>query len=300
FFQDNIDWGRFHATIGVRIEDIDLQRLDFGRDDPQRTGVDLSTRENALTAVTPAIGVVYDVNDQLSILGGVYRGFAPPSPGNSNSTEEKSTNWEGGFRWSGAAGNVEAIGYFNSYENLLGTCTASTGGNCFIGDQFDGGEVDVYGLEFVAATDAGSWIDSTFAIPLSAVYTFTQAEFQTAFESDFDPWGDVEVGDSLPYVADHQLFLTAGVEHDRWGGEIAMLYQSERRATAGQGPIPEAELLDAHTVFDFTGYLEVIDGVRLLGKLENMLNEVYIAAEQPAGLRPGLPRTFWVGVDVAL
>jgi Fe(3+) dicitrate transport protein len=300
FVQDNIDWGRLHATLGVRIEDIDLHRSDFGTSDPTRTGANLSTRDNSLTAVTPAIGVVYDLTDQFSILGGVYRGFAPPSPGNSTSSEEKSTNWEAGFRWAGDAASIEAIGFFNDYKNLLGTCTASTGGNCMIGDQFDGGEVDVYGVEFVARTDAAAWFDAPFNVPLSAVYTLTQAEFQTSFASNFGPWGNVTAGDELPYVADHQLFLTAGVEGERWGGELAMLYQSGRRTEAGQGPIPAAELLDAHTVFDFSGYVEVVEGVKIRGKVENLFNDVYIASDAPAGLRPGLPRTFWVGVDVAL
>ncbi len=300
FLQDNIDWGRLHATLGVRIESIDLRRRDFGKNDPTRTGANLSTRENELTAVSPAFGVVYDVTDRLSILGGVYRGFAPPSPGNAQSSEEEATNWEAGFRWADSGASIEAIGFFNDYQNLLGTCTASTGGNCTIGDQFDGGAVDVYGLEFVAAADVAAWIDAPIALPISAVYTLTQSEFKSSFDSNFDPWGDVAVGDELPYVADNQLFLTAGAEAERWGGEIAMLYQSERRTVAGQGAIVADERLDPHMVFDFSGYVELFDGVKIRGKLENMFNEVYVAADRPAGLRPGLPRTFWVGVDLTL
>jgi len=300
FLQDNIDWGRLHATIGLRIEDIDLKRRDFGRADPDRTGADLSIRENSLTALTPSFGVVYDVTDSLSVLGGVYRGFAPPSPGNSNSSEEKSTNWEAGVRWAGDGASIEAIGYFNDYENLLGTCSASTGGDCVIGDQFDGGSVNVYGLELVATANAAQWFDTHFAIPLSAIYTYTQTEFQTSFSSGYEPWGDVQKGDELPYVADHQLLLTAGIENENWGGEIAMLYESERRDVAGQGAIPEADKLDAHTVFDISAYAHIMKGVTLRGKIENLFDEEYIAAFQPAGLRPGLTRTFWVGVDLSL
>jgi Fe(3+) dicitrate transport protein len=183
--------------------------------------------------------------------------------------------------------------------NLLGTCTASTGGGCVIGDQFDGGEVDVYGLEATFGTDLAQAFGADLEVPFSATYTLTQSEFKSAFNSGFDPWGDVAEGDELPYVADHQLFLTLGVEGARWGGEFAMLYQSERRTVAGQGPIAADERLDPHTVFDFAGHLELFDGVRVIGKVENMFNETYVAAARPAGLRPGLPRTFWVGVDAA-
>ncbi len=300
FVQDNLDWNRLHATVGVRIEIIDLERRDFGKTDPTRSGANLSIRENSLTAVSPAFGVVYDVTDQLSLLGGVYKGFAPPSPGNAQSSEEESTNWEGGFRWANGPASIEAIGFFNKYKNLLGTCTESTGGNCLIGDQFDGGAVDVYGLEFVAKTDIAAWFDTPFNIPLSAVYTHTQTEFKTSFNSTFGPWGNVTAGDELPYVGDHQLFLTAGLEGEKWGGEIAMFYQSAQRTIAGQGDIVMRERLDAHTVFDFSGYLQIFDNVKLRGKVENLFDETYIAADRPAGLRPGLPRTFWVGVDVAL
>ena len=300
FLQDNIDWNRLHATIGVRVEAIDLMREDFGRNDPSRTGSSLTTRENSLTAISPAIGFVYDITDQLSVLSGVYRGFAPPSPGAAQSSEEEATNWEAGFRWGDGGASLEAIGYFNDYQNLIGSCTASSGGNCVIGDQFNGGAVDVYGLEIVGSVDAAKWIGTPFSVPLSAVYTLTQTEFQSSFSSGFGPWGNVAAGDELPYVADHQLFLTAGVEGEKWGGEIAMLYQSERRTVAGQGAIPTSEKLDAHTVFDFSAHVELFDGVKIRGKLENIFNEVYVAADRPAGLRPGLPRTFWVGVDIAL
>ncbi|MEX6632054.1 TonB-dependent receptor family protein [Hyphococcus lacteus] len=300
FVQDNIDWGRLHATLGVRIEDIELKRFDYGKADPNRTGASLSTRENSLTAVTPAFGIVYDVTDQFSVLGGVYRGFAPPSPGNSNSSEEESTNWEGGFRWANNAASIEAIGFFNDYQNLLGTCTASTGGGCVIGDQFGGGEVDVYGLELVTAVDAAQWLETPFSLPLSATYTLTQSEFKTSFSSGYGPWGNVNIGDELPFVADHQLLLTAGIEDTRWGGEVAMFYQSERRTSAGQGAIALADSLDAHTVFDVSAYIQVMENVKIRGKVENIFDEEYIASHQPAGLRPGLPRTFWIGVDLSL
>jgi len=80
------------------------------------------------------------------------------------------------------------MAFLVDYENLLGTCTASTGGSCDIGDQYDGGEVQVYGVEMIAAYDAARALGSRWSIPLSAVYTWTEGEFQTSFNSSFEEW----------------------------------------------------------------------------------------------------------------
>ena len=34
--------------------------------------------------------------------------------------------------------------------------------------------------------------------------------------------------------------------------------------------------------------------------VDNLLDEVYVAARRPSGARPGLPRTIYVGVQVEL
>lgn len=298
YIQDNFDWGRLHGSVGVRVEQIDLVRNDFLRTDPDRTLGPSRVRENSILVVLPGAGLVYDLTDDLSVLGGVYRGFAPPGPG-SSANEEQSLIYETGFRFDNGAASLEVIGYINAFENLVGTCTASTGGGCDIGDQFDAGEVDVRGIELTGGLDAGKFINAPFAIPLTVVYTLTDASFQNSFSSNFDPWGDVVAGDELPYVADHQLVLAAGVEGDRWGMEAGMFYQSERRAIAGQGDVPELEKLDAHTVVDISGWIEIVEGVKIRGKLENVFDEVYVAAQRPAGFRPGLPRTFFVGADIS-
>ena len=43
--------------------------------------------------------------------------------------------------------SFEAIYFVNDYDNLVGTVTDSTGGGGQVGDQFDGGEVRVAGIE---------------------------------------------------------------------------------------------------------------------------------------------------------
>ena len=91
--------------------------------------------------------------------------------------------------------SFEAIWFINDYDNLVGTVTESTGGGGEIGDQFDAGEVAVSGIEMSAGYMASI---GNLQMPLDLRYTWTnEFDFQNAFESGFDPWGTVEVGDEL-------------------------------------------------------------------------------------------------------
>src|SRR5690606_20083259 len=81
-----------------------------------------------------------------TLLGGVHKGFNSPSPG-STAAAEQSVNYEAGARFARKAASAELIAFYNDYDNLVGTCTASTGGTYNLGDQFSGGNVQMQGLE---------------------------------------------------------------------------------------------------------------------------------------------------------
>jgi len=243
------------------------------------------------------LGATYALTDDLLLVGGVHRGFVNPSPG-SDADEELSWNYEAGLRFDRGAGSLEAVAFLVDYENLVGTCTNSTGGDCNIGDQYDGGAARVHGLEFMASYDAAAALDAGFALPLSATYTWTQGEFESSFDSDFDEWGDVEAGDELPYVPEHQLTLNAGIEAARWRAYVAMNYVAETRSVAGYGPIPDTQRIDSRTLFDLRGELDLGDRASLFASVQNLTGEEYNVAFRPAGARPGAPRTILAGVKL--
>lgn len=290
YVQDVITAGNWQITPGLRFETIDLERRDFGRRDPGRTGDALSTRQNTVNVLIPGLNVLYGVSETLSVFAGVHRGFEPPSPGNAGSDAEEAVNYEAGLRWLTHDSQIEVIGFFNDYSNIIGTCTASTGGGCDIGDQFDGGDVNVLGLEVVTATDLAQWLDTDISVPVTAAYTFTQAEFRRDFESSFDPWGEVRTGDRLPYIPLHQASASVGVEAGIWGGDLTMSWVGDVRTSAGQGAIREADLIGSRVVLDLAAYVEPVEQVRLTVSVRNLLDNEYAVARRPAGLRPGLPR----------
>lgn len=299
FIQDEISFGNWLLTPGLRYERVELQREDFGKADPDRTGADLTVRSNTVEALIPGLGVRYDVNDSLSIFGGVHRGFAPPAPGSTSQEPEDARNWELGARYSQQHWNVEAVGFFNQYENLIGSCTNSTGGGCTIGDQFDGGQVDVRGLELTADADLGAMLGWSVSVPLRGAYTWTQAEFQTGFNSGYEPWGVVEAGDLVPYIPEQQGFIAIGLDAQRYGGELAMSWVEEVRTVAGQGAIAADQRVEGHTVADLSAWYEMREQVRLRLSVRNLTDEVYAVARQPAGLRPGAPRAVLLGVSMS-
>ena len=292
FVQDTIDWGNLTVTPGLRYESIKLRRTDYA--DPARSTV-LLVRENSVDVLIPGIGAVYYLNDEWQLVGGVHRGFVAPGPG-STSDAEKSINYEAGFRYGAGAVSFEMIGFYNDYSNLLGTCTASTGGGCVIGTQFDGGEVDVKGVELTAGYDAAALLGTSFSVPLAAVYTYTDTEFKTSFASGFGPWGTVMAGDELPYVPKHALTLSAGIEGEGWRANLLANYVDKTRSVAGRGAIPNNELIDDRIILDFSTEVEIVPGVSLIGIVENLTDEVYNVSFDPAGARPGKPRTILGGV----
>ncbi len=300
FFVDtDIRRGHWIFTPGARVENIDMRRLDFATDDPTRMQGPVRIRENSVSVLIPGLGALYVFNDHWRILGGIHKGFNPPAPG-SEASEERSTNFEFGARFDQGRVNMEAIYFLNDYDNLVGTVTASTGGSGPIGDQFDGGDVIVQGLE-LSGNFALAGLIGDYEVPVSMQYTWTaEAEFRNAFDSGFDPWGNVATGDELPYIPQHQLRVAAGIEGAAWGLNLSANYVGRMRTTAGQGPFVPEDTINSHVVWDVSASWRFSDSVSSYIKIDNLFDEIYIAARRPAGLRPGLERTAYIGLTLTL
>ena len=287
--------GRWTVTPGFRVESIDLLQRDYGRNDPDRTGAALTRRENELDVFIPGVGVHYRVTPTLGVFAGVHKGFAPASPGTSEETDpEESVSYELGMRRSSGVSNVTLIGFFNDYSNLLGRDTASSGGTGS-GDLFNGGEVKVAGLEFSVAHDLGK---GPFGVPVRLAYTFTDAEFQSSFETTFEDWAPrVQKGDELPYLPKHLIGGSIGLTMPRWSTFLNLSYGDAVRTSAGHGPIDESESTDEFLTFDLTLDHQLPHGVKAFAQIRNLSDETYIVARRPAGVRPGLPRSVLFGVE---
>ncbi|HEX6861155.1 MAG TPA: TonB-dependent receptor [Caulobacteraceae bacterium] len=296
FARDTIDVGAITLTPGLRYETIELKRTSYALGDAARaapTGVDRSD----VDVWIPGTSAIWRLSPSWRLIGGVHRGFSNPAPG-STSDPETSWNYEAGVRYAAGAASLEAIAFFNDYRNLIGTCTASTGGECAIGAQFDGGEVEGKGLELSAGYDLAGAFGLGVRVPVSAVYTYTDARFQTGFSSGYSPWGLVSAGFELPYTPEHQLTANLGLHGEAWRTDLMVNHVSDARSVAGAGPIPLNQLIEARTLVDVAAEYDLTGQVSFFASVQNLTDETYNAAFTPAGARPGAPRLAQGGVKL--
>ena len=289
-----LKYNNITLTPGIRYEDIVLEKTDFGSDDLNRTGVDLSSRENKVSIFIPGIGFNYKFNNSTSVFGGVHKGFSPP--GNTVGQEsEESINYELGSRFNFKGLRGEVVGFYNDYSNLLGSDLAATGGTGSL-EQFNAGEVSVKGFELLLNYDLLQK-NTTYALPITFGYTFTDARFLNSFGSDASLWGDVQSGDELPYIAKHQFNTSISLEHHKFELNINGRLNGAFKTEASADAVNAANGITSNFIIDFVGKYHVSKSLSLSAKIINVLDKTYAVAKVPAGLRPGHPFGIYGGLD---
>lgn len=290
FLEDEISLGKLKLTPGVRYENIDLRR----RDTSSRV---TNVYNGEVEAFVPALGVGYEYNKNLNLFASIHQGFSAPTPSkNTSPAEEESVNYEIGAKYNSDL-QLEAIAFFNDYDNLLGADTAA-GGGTGTGDQYNGGAVNAYGFELGAKYDLAKLIsgDNGLKYPVALAYTFTNAEFRSSFESNLDQWGTVTKGDKLTYLPEHQLYLSLGIESKKWLVSAAAKYISEMRTEAGSGSISYGSGVEDYIIVDVTGEYEIAKSATLFATVYNIFDKEYMVSRLPAGARPATPLSFISGL----
>ncbi|MEJ2298646.1 MAG: TonB-dependent receptor, partial [Woeseiaceae bacterium] len=99
---------------------------------------------------------------------------------------------------------------------------------------------------------------------------------------------------------EHQLRLAAGLEHERFNVNLAANFVGDMRTMAGQGAFLPEESVDSHVIVDFIASFSLTENLATYVKVDNVLDEIVVAARRPAGVRPGLPRTAYLGLTYRL
>lgn len=300
YVHDNISWGRWVLAPGVRFESFEQRRTRYedraGRtDDPaSRENANIrDIRKNEEDVFIPGVGLTFAASDDWSLIAGVHRGFTAPTsaPG---VREEKSVNYEFGFRYNNGWLFGEAMGFYNDYNNLLGFCTNSSGSECEQGDAFNGDAATIAGVEVLLTTDLSS--NPSFAMPFRFNYTYTDAEFDSDI-ADTDFFGNVNKGDPVPHIPDHQFNIQLGFEKGRWNTFLNASYVDETCVFASCGDFETTD--DAFTV-DWSVRFQVSSHVAIYGLIENLFDEEALLGRLPYGARSNKDRTATLGVQVAL
>ncbi len=294
YIQYKLSYKRFTTTAGLRHEHIWLTEKDYGKSDPNRFGSNLIESQNVVDVFIPGIAADYKINLKLAAFAGVHRGFAPPGT-NSGSKPEESVNYEAGLKYYKKSMSSQLVFFYNDYKNLLGADLAA-GGGAGTGDLFNGGEAESKGVEFQFIYDVLSSFKKKVNLPITIGYTYTDAKFNSDFNSTFEDWGSVNSGDHLPYLSNHQLAASASFEHAKFAVNFGSKYNSEMRTVAGSGAIPVNELIPAYFILDAGMKYNLHKNVTVLLNVTNLTNQVYLVSTRPAGLRPGMPRAIQIGL----
>jgi Fe(3+) dicitrate transport protein len=287
---DEVSLGPVLLTPGVRFEYIANSLED------RQTDTTLDTDQYI---VLPGIGLLYQPIEEIGILAGVNRGFSPVTPGQAEDVQpEVAVNYEAGVRLTTEFIGGEVVGFVSDYSNLTGECGFSSG--CSVEEldtQYNAGEALIYGVEASGKADIATPID--LHIPITVTYTFTGTRFDQSFTSPGPEFGEVEEGDELPFVPPHQVAASVGLASERWGElGFGMTFVDSMREVAGQGEPAPGEATDAYLLIDANASLKLTPEIALYAKVDNLLNNDFIASRRPFGARPGRPRFLMVGVKV--
>ncbi|TNF84251.1 MAG: TonB-dependent receptor [Gammaproteobacteria bacterium] len=296
---DRIEFGRWVVAPGLRYEDIDQSRIRYEirpdrSDDPASRASDNArdSRENSTQVWLPGIGVLYQVNDSLGLLGGIHKGFSAP-PNAPGIKEEESINYEIGLRYNTERWHAEAVAFLTDFKNLLGVCTASSGSDCEVGDAFNGDAATIRGLEFRTGVDLAG--DRGFQVPFDFTWTWTDSEFDTDI-ADTEYWGDVSKGDPVPYIPEHQFLLRLGFLISSFSADLSANYID---AVCTRPACGDFEKTDDSLTLDLGAAWAFTDGFDVFARVENLTNEKDIMGRQPYGARPNKARTAAIGVRLA-
>lgn len=294
YAQYKVDFDKLTLTTGLRHEHISIDRNDYGTNDTERAGTDLSSRGNVVSIWIPGVAASYQLSEVSSLFGGWHRGFAPPGS-KEGTNPEKSWNYELGYRIYTGGWHAQVTAYRNDYSNLLGADLASSGGGG-TQDLFNGGSAIAQGIEAELSYDLTSGTSSKFRLPLSLAYTYSKAYFTNNFESEFDAWQTVTDGDLLPYVPAHQLAVSTSIEHSRYLFDISTRYSTAMLTQAGSFDNDQVARTDAAFTIDIALNYKLSKELSAFVNVNNAFNNLYVVSRRPAGVRPNQPRTINVGL----
>ena len=304
FVQNSFLFGGWTVTPGIRLEHVRFERTN--RLANAGAGV---TGETDMTRIIPGIGVSHTTGEQITVFGGVHRGFAPPrtediisnTGGVIDLDPELSWNYEAGVRSTMRPGvSVDATFFRMDYENQV--IPASLAGG--VGATLTNGGATLHqGIELRAQIDTAPIIGSSHDAYLRLAYTYIPiAEFSGTRFSNIPGFGAVSVsGNRLPYAPEQVVSI--GVGYAR--GPIDLLLEAVRTSdqfgddlnTVAPTPDGQRGLVPGYTVWN-TAMNYMIARATLFLTVKNLRDELFIV-DRTRGILPGSPRLVQMGVKFA-
>ncbi len=293
FLQYQLQYEKLTLTSGLRYENIEFLRTDYGSD-LSREGNDFEQRKNQNKVLIPGISLEYQWHTHGRIFVGAHKGFSP-SGTLPNQQSEESWNYELGGQWNTPNFSIQSTVYYNAYDRLLGSDLQAAGGEGE-NDLLNAGSVNVSGWEI--SIEKNWRLKQEINIPFRLEYTYQNSEFSKDFDSQL--YGEVTQGDHLPNIPMNQWKAELGIEKNKWKALFSIRHIGDRRTEVGQGKIPEQSKIKAYTICDLSLQFQLKKQILLFSTIENIGNETYAVSRLPYGLRPGMPIFAKLGMAVTL
>jgi Fe(3+) dicitrate transport protein len=303
--EDEIKSGALTLRPGIRYEWLELDDRTTTNANPgtgaPATTVRLRGDENLLMG---GVGANYELSQENSLFGGIYRGVSSPGAGDyfKGVEEEESVGYELGIRHRRESLNIELTGFFTDFKNLISTDTGLSGD-----PTFNAGAADVMGVESIVQYDAGRATGQSVGIPLYLSATWTQAEFSGTTEGLAGGGDGIysggRDGNALPYVPEWKLAAGAGYVAEKWGANLDASYSGSSWGTGYNGDsrlgtqTSRDGKIDPLLLFSLSGYYQINERIKLLAGIQNLLDEQGIVSRIPEGPRANAPRMVYAGFE---
>jgi len=312
---DEIRWSdRWSMNIGVRAESFDYERH-IRRGRFAINGV-TQVRDTSLTsgsrtfALLPGIGINYSVGENLSVYGGVHRGFAPPRTKDAITStgfaydldQETSTNYELGARWQAGRLHLAPTAFLLDFQNQI-IPTSQSSGNLNATGLTNGGRTRHQGIEMEARFDLLETTIDGRMLQVGGNATWVRSEYSG---DRFLPTGDTTInikGYNLPYAPEWlaNAFILwqcpKGLGVRLAANYIGRQFTDERNTV---DPTPDGLIgtIPARTLIDISVWYNLKrPSLTLNVSVKNLANQRYIASRRPQGIKVGLPRFVTAGID---
>ena len=322
----------WHVTPGLRVERFTYER-NIVRARVRRATATGTTRNvedvnikggDAVSEVIPGIGSAWTPSPLFTLFAGVHRGFAPPrvkdglvypDPTLAAGAQipelqtlaldaERSLNYELGTRLTPHPFlSLEATAFYLDFTNQIiePSLSAGSAADVALANQ---GATRHRGIEAAVSLDVAKALGRPFGLIARLATTRTVAEFsRDRFLRSGTDTVNVR-GNRLPYspaltasgsiTLDHPTGLLLRLDALHVGEQFSDNF--ETRAGSANGRVG---LIPAHRVFDLAARyrLPVLTGLSFSATVKNLAGNRYIASRRPEGIKPGLPRTAFAGLD---
>lgn len=301
------------VSPGIRYEKIHFDFKNYGNADFGRLGASLKSAENNLSVFMPGIGANYEFNQYMSAFAGMHKGFSPPGMPSVTSTTgqarpETALSYELGYRYGRNGFNTQVVGFWNEYENILGSDNMSSGGTG-TGDLFNAGDAQIKGAELSLEYDVlykqGNL--SEWRLPINVVYTYTDATFRDTFQNAGGDWGTglINAGDFIPFITPHTFTVSAGIEYRKFNATLIGRYIGDTRTKPGKGGVVkpgdnvaynDVNTIAGYFVLDLSANYKFTRHVSAFTAINNITNNTGIVANLPQGYRPNMPFSIVLGL----